>query len=101
MAVDLVAPRADSRGDVVALYAEGPVGDAEEKRWTVGCDFVLWQSQSCRRATNATGTICRTSFDSLLSCYVGLHQATIAGLTTGKANGGASGLLTSRGDICV
>lgn len=37
----LVAPRADSRGDVVALYAGGPVGDAEEYRFAVGGDFVL------------------------------------------------------------
>jgi len=37
----LVAPRADSRGEVVALYAGGPVGDAEEKRFAVGGDLVL------------------------------------------------------------
>ena len=36
----LVAPIADSRGDVVALYA-GPVGDADEYLFAVGGDFVL------------------------------------------------------------
>lgn len=36
----MVAPRADSSGEVVALYA-GPVGDAEEKRFVVGGEFTL------------------------------------------------------------
>ena len=40
----LVAPRAESRGEVVALYA-GPVGDADEYLFTVGGDFALRRSQ--------------------------------------------------------
>lgn len=41
-AADFVAPRAERRGDVVALYAAG--GDAEEYLLVVGGDFVLLRS---------------------------------------------------------
>ena len=50
-AVVFVVPSADSNGDVVALYVGGPVGDAEEKRFTVGGDFVL-HSQSVTMTTS-------------------------------------------------
>lgn len=36
----VVAPRADSSGEVVALYA-WPDGEVEEKRFAVGGDFAL------------------------------------------------------------
>lgn len=41
----LVAPSAESRGEVVALYAGGAVGEAEEYLFAVGGDFVLRWSQ--------------------------------------------------------
>jgi hypothetical protein len=44
VAVVLVAPSADSSGDVVALYVWGAGGDVEEYL-AVGGDFVLRQSQ--------------------------------------------------------
>lgn len=48
-AVARVAPSADSRGDVVALYCGGPGGDVEENRCAEGGDFVLEEVSGCRR----------------------------------------------------
>lgn len=46
----LVAPRAERRGEVVALYG-GPVGEAEEYLFTDGGDFVLGGSQHSKQPT--------------------------------------------------
>lgn len=54
-AADLVvAPRADSSGEVVAWY-EGPVGDAEEKRFVEGGEFALREGVSVQQTEGGTG----------------------------------------------
>ena len=53
----VVAPRADSSGEVVALY-EGPVGEAEEKRFAAGGEFALWEEVSPRWIQQRSGACC-------------------------------------------